>query len=102
MSQGGFDDEPLCTFLADKQVHSLESWHFVYEGKTFWSVLGCYSMPDVQEFRNGSSQNKAAVSRSNGLTVHIVGENLSYSGRIPSTSTLGINLTLIQYMDYGT
>jgi hypothetical protein len=41
---GGFDDEPLRIFLADKQVHSLETWHFVLEGVPYWSVLACYSI----------------------------------------------------------
>jgi len=41
---GGFDDEPVRGFLADKQVHSLENWHFVHEGVPYWSVLVSYSM----------------------------------------------------------
>lgn len=41
---GGFGDEPLRGFLADKQVHLMESWHFIHGGVPYWSVLACYSM----------------------------------------------------------
>ncbi|HRZ82821.1 MAG TPA: hypothetical protein P5069_10180 [Candidatus Hydrogenedentes bacterium] len=36
---GGFDDEPLHGFLTDKQVHSLENWHFVYEGVLVYRAI---------------------------------------------------------------
>jgi hypothetical protein len=41
---GGFDDEPLREFIADKQVHRVESWHFVYEGTPYWSAFIEYSV----------------------------------------------------------
>jgi len=43
---GGFDDEPLRAFIADKQVHSLESWHFVHEGTPYWSFCVTYMLKE--------------------------------------------------------
>lgn len=43
---GGFDDEPLRVFIADKQVHSLESWHFVHEGTPYWSFCIQYTLKE--------------------------------------------------------
>ena len=41
---GGFDDEPLREFIADKRVHSVESWHFVHEGTPYWSAFVGYTI----------------------------------------------------------
>ena len=34
-------------FLADKQVHGVESWHFVHEGTPYWSFYVSYTLPDA-------------------------------------------------------
>jgi len=45
---GGFDDEPLRLFIADKQVHDMESWHFIHEGVPYWSFVVSYAF--LEEF----------------------------------------------------
>jgi len=44
---GGFDDEPLRTFVADKQVQGFEAWHFVHDGMPYWSVLVTYQLREA-------------------------------------------------------
>ena len=56
---GGFDDEPLRAFLSDKQVHSIESWHFVHEGLPYWSVLTNYTVREALP-TTGVARDKAA------------------------------------------
>lgn len=41
---GGFNDEPLRSFIADKQVHEMESWHFIHEGTPYWSICIRYTL----------------------------------------------------------
>ena len=60
---GGFDDEPLRSFLADKQVHEVESWHFIYEGTPCWSFAVQYVFPaeDPAKAEGGQGQALAKV-----------------------------------------
>jgi hypothetical protein len=45
---GGFEDEPLRTFVADKQVQGFEAWHFVHDGMPYWSVLVTYQLREAE------------------------------------------------------
>ena len=40
----GFDDDLLRSFLSDKQMHGVESWHFVHEGTPCWSFCVTYTL----------------------------------------------------------
>ena len=60
---GGFDDEPLREFITDKRVHSVESWHFTYEGTPYWSVLISYSVCEDAVLEDSRRPAKARTDR---------------------------------------
>ncbi|OQB36423.1 MAG: ATP-dependent DNA helicase RecQ [Candidatus Hydrogenedentes bacterium ADurb.Bin179] len=57
---GGFDDEPLRSFIADKQVLGVECWHFLYKDTPYWSFAVQYVFSEespvkVERGQGGSS-----------------------------------------------